>query len=98
MGRHADDERELGRDPVIAAVSVGAHRRFRMEKKGKRLKRTLDLRHGSLLVMGGTMQHTWYHAILKEPGCERERINITFRHLLGPPGFPASEGRDTSRP
>lgn len=86
MGRHADDEPELGREPVIAAVSLGATRRFRLEKKGTRLRRTQKLGHGSLLVMGGTMQHRWYHAIMKEPRCEQERINVTFRHLLGPPG------------
>ena len=90
MGRHADDEPELGREPVIAAISLGAHRRFRLEKKGQRVKRTLDLRHGSLLVMGGTIQHRWYHAVLKEPGCDQERINVTFRWLQRPPaGAPA---------
>ena len=87
MGRHADDEPELGREPVIAALSLGATRRFRMEKKGKRVRRTQKLAHGSLLVMGGTMQHRWYHAVMKESGCERERINVTFRRLEGPPGF-----------
>ena len=87
MGRHADDEPELGREPVIAALSLGASRRFRLEKKGKRVKRTQLLANGSLLVMGGTMQHRWYHAVLKEPGCREERINVTFRWLKGPPGW-----------
>ncbi|MBX2797619.1 MAG: alpha-ketoglutarate-dependent dioxygenase AlkB [Myxococcales bacterium] len=86
MGRHADDEPELGREPVIAAVSLGAKRRFRLEKKGSRTKRTQPLADGSLLVMGGTMQHRWYHAVLKETGCTAERINVTFRLLRGPPG------------
>ncbi len=89
MGRHADDEPELGREPVIAAVSLGARRRFRMEKKGSRTRRTQNLADGSLLVMGGTMQHRWYHAVLKEPGSAEERINVTFRLLRGPPGWRA---------
>ncbi len=86
VGRHADDEPELGREPLIAAVSLGATRRFRLEKKGRRVRRTQSLSHGSLLVMGGTLQHRWYHALLKQPGCTAERINVTFRRLLGPPG------------
>lgn len=94
MGRHADDEPKLGREPVIAAISLGAKRRFRFEKKGKRVKRTMDLRHGSLLVMGGTIQHRWYHAVLKEPGCAEERINVTFRWLKGPPGWRQPQERN----
>lgn len=89
MGRHADDEPELGREPVIAALSLGATRRFRLEKKGKRVRRTQALANGSLLVMGGTMQHRWYHAVMREPGCTAERINVTFRLLRGPPGWRA---------
>lgn len=88
MGFHADDEPELGRDPVIAALSLGAERRFVLWRKGKRRGRKINvnLEHGSLLVMGGTIQHTWYHAVPKDAGCDRERINVTFRWLKGPPG------------
>jgi alkylated DNA repair dioxygenase AlkB len=91
MGWHADDERELGRDPVIAAISLGAKRRFYLHrKKNKGQKRRFKLGDGSLLVMGGTCQHTWRHCVPKMAGLEGERINLTFRYLHGPPGWRSS--------
>jgi alkylated DNA repair dioxygenase AlkB len=89
MGLHADDEPELGRCPVVAAVSLGVARRFVVQRKGRRRGRptSLTLEHGSLLVMGGTMQHGWYHGVPKQPSVTGERINVTFRTLRGPPGF-----------
>jgi len=88
MGFHADDEPELGYEPVIAALSVGVRRRFVMKAKGKRkTKRTVELAHGSLFVMGGTMQHKWYHGVPRQGSVQSERINITFRWLQGPPGW-----------
>ncbi len=86
IGRHADAEPELGWCPVIASLSLGARRRFVLKRKGRRKERNLRLAHGSLLVMGGTLQHTWYHSLPKDPGCEAERLNVTFRRLIGPPG------------
>ena len=88
MGWHADDERELGRDPVIAAISVGVRRRFQLHrKKNRRQKRRYELAHGSLLVMGGACQHTWRHCVPKMGAVTGERINLTFRWLKGPPGW-----------
>lgn len=87
IGRHADAEPELGWCPTIASLSLGARRRFVLSRKGRRKSRNLRLAHGSLLVMGGTLQHTWYHALPKDPACGRERLNLTFRWLKGPPGF-----------
>lgn len=89
LGLHADNEPELGKDPTIAALSVGATRRFQLVRKGKKKKEKKDLllRDGSLLVMGGTTQHRWYHGVPAQPQVEGERINLTFRLLLGPPGF-----------
>ncbi|MEZ4234667.1 MAG: alpha-ketoglutarate-dependent dioxygenase AlkB [Myxococcota bacterium] len=87
IGMHADRERELGRDPTIAAISLGARRRFVLERKrGRRARRNLRPAHGSLLVMGGSCQHTWYHGLPRDPACDTERVNVTFRWLLGPPG------------
>lgn len=87
MGRHADDERELGRDPTIAAVSVGVRRRFVIEAKAKRAKKkhTVWLEPGSLLVMGGRIQHRYRHAVPKQEHLEAERINVTFRLLVRSP-------------
>jgi alkylated DNA repair dioxygenase AlkB len=86
MGMHADDEPELSRDPIIAAISLGAPRRFVMvHKKKKRDRFSITLGHGSLLVMGGTMQHKFRHGVPKQKSITAERINVTFRRLLRPP-------------
>jgi alkylated DNA repair dioxygenase AlkB len=82
MGWHADDEPELGRDPVIASVSLGAPRRFCLRhRRRKDLGLDLELPHGSLLVMAGPLQHHWVHALPKTRRPVGERINLTFRRV-----------------
>jgi alkylated DNA repair dioxygenase AlkB len=82
MGWHADDEPELGRNPVIASVSLGAERRFCLRHRRRRdLKVDLPLPHGSLLCMSGATQHHWLHALPKTRRPAGERINLTFRHV-----------------
>lgn len=82
MGWHADDEKELGRNPLIASVSLGAMRKFQMRHKEDRgLKLDLELTHGSLLVMRGPTQHYWQHGIPKQSKPASERINLTFRQI-----------------
>lgn len=86
MGLHTDKEPQLGDEPLIAALSLGVTRTFRLEWKYKRKrKRTLKLPHGSLLLMGGTLQRHWRHAVPRAPGETGERLNVTFRWLHGPP-------------
>jgi alkylated DNA repair dioxygenase AlkB len=97
MSYHADNEPELGKDPVIGALSVGFPRYFRLRRKDKRRNHKVLLRHGSLLVMGGNIQHTWRHAVPKMAHAEGERINITFRRLLGPPGWRSKDARRPPR-
>lgn len=81
MGWHADNEPELGPNPVIASVSLGATRRFQLRhKNGER--RQLLLNHGSLLVMAGEMQYHWQHALPRTAAVDAARINLTFRYLL----------------
>lgn len=82
MGYHADDEAELGENPVIASVSFGAVRQFTLKHKKTREKIKFALAHGSLLVMGGTCQHHWIHAVPKTVAAVGERINLTFRRIL----------------
>jgi alkylated DNA repair dioxygenase AlkB len=83
MGWHADDEPELGPNPVIASVSFGAARRFRMRHRRRRAATVaLDLEHGSLLLMRGPTQHHWVHAVPKTTRPVEERINLTFRLVL----------------
>ena len=90
MSLHADNEPELGRNPLIAALSLGVPRRFMLQHKNKKYKggkRKVVLHHGSLLIMGGDIQHTWRHSVPQTGGPTGERINITFRWLHGPPGW-----------
>ena len=83
MGWHSDDEAELGPEPVIASVSLGATRRFRLRHR-KRRDRTLsfDLPHGSLLIMSGTLQTHWMHSLARTSHPVAERINLTLRRVI----------------
>ncbi len=84
MGWHADDEPELGTDPVIASVSLGETRRFCLRHRRRTsLRLDLPLAHGSLLCMSGATQHHWVHALPKTASAVGERINLTFR-WIGP--------------
>ncbi len=79
-GWHSDDEKELGKNPIIASVSLGSERFFHLRNKAdKHLKHKLLLEHGSLLVMQGETQHFWQHQIAKTTKKIGERINLTFR-------------------
>ncbi|MDT0554380.1 alpha-ketoglutarate-dependent dioxygenase AlkB family protein [Patiriisocius hiemis] len=79
-GWHSDDEKELGKNPIIASVSFGATRQFKLQhKKDKALKEKIALTHGSLLIMSGTTQHYWKHQIPKTRKVVNPRINLTFR-------------------
>jgi len=83
MGWHADDEPELGPDPAIASVSLGAVRRFCLRhRRRKGLRMDLSLPHGSLLVMWGATQRHWVHAVPKTALSVGERINLTFRRVV----------------
>lgn len=79
MGWHADDEPELGQNPVIASVSLGAPRRFRLRHNRSRDTHALTLVHGSLLLMAGPTQHHWQHCLPRTRVCRSPRINLTFR-------------------
>ena len=83
MGLHADDEKELGRNPVIASVSLGATRKFRLKHIfDKSLKLDIDLEPGSLLIMKGTTQHFWKHELPKTSLITGSRINLTYRKIM----------------
>ena len=79
-GWHSDDEKELGNNPVIASLSLGAKRNFHLKhKKDKSLKFKISLDHGSLLLMKGNTQHHWLHQLPKSKKVTEPRINLTFR-------------------
>src|SRR3546814_10174613 len=80
MGWHSDDEAELGPQPVIASLSLGAERRFAFKRKqtGAR-SQTVPLAHGSLLIMAGETQRHYRHALPRSARVSEPRINLTFR-------------------
>jgi alkylated DNA repair dioxygenase AlkB len=82
MGCHADDEKELGMNPVIASLSLGEERLFKMHHKKTKQTVDINLQHGDLLVMGGTCQRFWMHSIPKTKAHKTPRINLTFRKIL----------------
>ena len=82
MGLHADDEKELGNEPVIASISLGENRPIIFQNKKTKKKVTFDQPHGSLLVMQGKTQDHWKHAINKSKKIDKPRINLTFRNII----------------
>jgi alkylated DNA repair dioxygenase AlkB len=79
---HSDDEKELGQNPVIGSVSLGAERRFKLRHKNYRKnghQTEIMLVHGSLLVMKGPTQHFWKHEVPRTARSVGKRINLTFR-------------------
>lgn len=81
-GWHSDDEKELGKNPVIASISLGVARRFKLRHKHQKDKtHSILLEHGSLLLMQGETQHFWKHQLPKSNVIHEARINITYRVL-----------------
>ncbi|WP_026915436.1 alpha-ketoglutarate-dependent dioxygenase AlkB family protein [Christiangramia portivictoriae] len=82
MGWHADDEKELGTNPVIASISIGEPRIFHLKHRSvKGLIYKKRLQHGSLLVMKGETQQFWKHQLPKTKKQIGSRINLTFRRI-----------------
>ncbi len=83
MGWHSDNERELGKDPLIASISLGALRNFQLKHiKNPELKYNIYLEHGSLLLMQCKTQEFWKHQLPKSKKELSPRINLTFRTIL----------------
>jgi alkylated DNA repair dioxygenase AlkB len=84
MGFHSDDEPELGPEPTIASVSLGAARVliFKHKRDATVKPVRLLLSHGSLLTMKGRTQADWVHGIPKETKPIGPRVNLTFRRVL----------------
>jgi alkylated DNA repair dioxygenase AlkB len=91
MGWHRDNEPELGPEPVIASLSLGATRRFllrpvasRQEPARQRASKSLELPAGSLLRMAGATQRLYRHALPRTRRPVDARINLTFRAVRSP--------------
>ena len=79
-GWHADNEKELGINPIIASLSLGAERNFQLKHNlDSSQKKNIVLENGSLLLMKGTTQHFWKHQVPKTAKTIGSRINLTFR-------------------
>ncbi|WP_367104914.1 alpha-ketoglutarate-dependent dioxygenase AlkB [uncultured Psychrobacter sp.] len=85
MGYHADDEKELGEQPTIASLSLGATRKFVLKHKKTQDKIELHLESGQLIVMHGVTQSFWKHTITKTTKVNEGRISLTFRRTLSTP-------------
>jgi alkylated DNA repair dioxygenase AlkB len=79
---HADDEKELGENPVIASLSLGETRRFQLRHKSDKDIVSLELGSGSLVLMAGTIQTHWMHRIAPTKKLLGPRINLTFRQII----------------
>ncbi len=79
---HADDETELGPNPIVASVSLGAQRTLEFKPKFNLTtpKKQIVLGSGSILIMGKTIQNNWLHQIPKISGTIDPRISLTFRN------------------
>ena len=79
MGWHRDNETELGENPNILSISLGAERRFCFKHIQHGEKHALVLKHGSALLMQGNCQQQYKHALPKSIRIKSPRINLTFR-------------------
>ena len=79
VGLHADAEPEMG--PVIASVSLGAERLFRLKGHDGKVAFAERLPNGSLFIMAGKTQKNFKHEVPKEPDVDQPRINLTFRRI-----------------
>jgi len=83
MGWHSDNEKELGKNPIIASLSLGATRFFDLKhKRITSLKKRLELPSGSLLIMCGSTQENWLHQVPQQKRVKDFRINLTFRKIV----------------
>jgi alkylated DNA repair dioxygenase AlkB len=78
---HSDREHKIGKDPIIASVTFGETRMFRLRHKFKKdlPQVEIPLYHGSFLLMAGTTNSFWQHNVPKTAKDLRPRINLTFR-------------------
>ena len=78
---HTDAESELGKNPTIASANFGETRDFILKHNDTGIKIKIPLKHGSLLVMSGALQHHWQHSVPKRKKVKGARFNLTFRTI-----------------
>jgi alkylated DNA repair dioxygenase AlkB len=80
---HRDRNHRTQRNPLVATVSLGARRAFRLRPRGGRTAHEFAPGQGDLLVMGGACQHLWEHTVPKTSAAVGPRISVTLRHSAG---------------
>lgn len=80
---HSDKTNKSGNDPIIASVTFGETRMFRLRHKtNKNIHQVeIPLHHGSFLLMAGTTNSFWEHQVPKTAKPVLPRINLTFRQV-----------------
>lgn len=80
LGPHSDDERGLARGSVVAGISLGASRTFRVRPKEGKGYTDVETKNGQLIVMDGeNFQKIYTHEIPKRLKVKEARISLTFR-------------------
>ena len=80
---HSDNEKALGKHPIIASLSFGQVRSFDIRnKQNHRNKYSIKLENGSLMIMKGNLQQNWEHRIAKSVKPMKGRLNLTFRVVI----------------
>lgn len=82
MAWHSDGEKDLKKNGAIASVSFGAERKFAFKHKQTKETISLNLEHGSLLIMKGTTQTHWLHRLPPATKVNTPRVNLTFRTIV----------------
>lgn len=83
MAWHSDGEKDLKKNGAIASLSFGAERKFAFKHKVDKSTISLQLAHGSLLIMKDTTQTHWLHRLPPTKLVSKPRINLTFRTIVG---------------
>lgn len=81
VGWHSDRKTSAGENAIIASVSFGETRVFKMRHKFRKdiPQVEIPLQHGAFLLMAGTTQSFWQHQVSKTAKHVLPRINLTFR-------------------
>jgi alkylated DNA repair dioxygenase AlkB len=82
VGWHCDNEVELGEQPFIASLTLGAERLFEFRHKKSLQQGQVLLRSGTLLMMQPDFQHHWLHRVPPDKNVQQGRINLTFRKVV----------------
>jgi len=82
IGFHSDSESDLHDDAFIVSVSLGANRDFVFKHIESGEKISINLKSGSVLLMGGDCQKNWTHGLPKRLKIKNPRINLTFRSII----------------